>query len=153
MKRLKQIFETDSLNFETDFLENENLFKKNWSTVFYLKALKLKTHNFYIKPPYQRPMLRQLEWWLQNGPITKNGVLPVTTFFFWKFCFSLRTSHKELIWCTNYPNVHIPTFCKRWSFIWHCFFPVSILNWWKTTYSLQSFFDLFRWLLGVRKFF
>ena len=42
-------------------------------------------------------MLRQIEWGVQNGPITKNGVLPVATFFFRKFCFSLRTSHKELI--------------------------------------------------------
>ena len=27
----------------------------------------------------------------------KNGVLPVTTLFFLKFCFSLRASYKELI--------------------------------------------------------
>ena len=71
-------------------------------------------------------MLRQIEWWVQNGPITKNGVLPVTTLFFWKFCFSLRTFYKELIWCTNYPNIYIPTFCKQRGFIWRCFFPVSI---------------------------
>ena len=49
-------------------------------------------------------------------------------FFFWKFCFSLRTSFKELIWCTNNPNAHIRTFCKRWSFIWRYIFPVSILK-------------------------
>ena len=30
-------------------------------------------------------MFRQLEWWVQNGPIPKNGVLPVTTFFFDNF--------------------------------------------------------------------
>ena len=30
-------------------------------------------------------MLRQIEWWLQNGPITENGVLPVTTLFFENF--------------------------------------------------------------------
>ena len=30
-------------------------------------------------------MLRQIEWRLQNGPITKSGVLPVTTLFFRKF--------------------------------------------------------------------
>ena len=30
-------------------------------------------------------MLRQIEWRLQNGPITKSGVLPVTTLFFGKF--------------------------------------------------------------------
>ena len=36
---------------------------------------------------------------VQDGPITKNGVLPVTTLFllFRKFCFSLRTLYKELI--------------------------------------------------------
>ena len=51
-----------------------------------------------------------------------------------KFCqqlpgwFSLRTSHKVLIWCTNHPNVHIHTFWKHWTFIWGYFFPVSILN-------------------------
>ena len=49
-------------------------------------------------------------------------------FFFWKFCFSLRTSSKELIWCANDPNAHIRTFCKCWSFIWGYFFTVSILK-------------------------
>ena len=43
------------------------------------------------------PMLRQLEWKLQNGPITENEVLPVTTLFFLKFCFSLKTSYEQLI--------------------------------------------------------
>ena len=42
-------------------------------------------------------MLRQIEWEVQTGPIIKNGVLPVTTLFFRKFCFSLRTSYNELI--------------------------------------------------------
>ena len=50
--------------------------------------------------------------------------LPVTTLFFWKICFSFRTSWKELIWCTNDPNVHICIFRKRlssilgWFFLW-----------------------------------
>ena len=93
-----------------------------------MKALRLKTHHFHTKVPCQKPMLRQIEWWLQNEPITKNRVLPVTTLFFWKFSFSLKTSYKNLIWCTNNLNTHICTFCKRWSFIWRCSFPVSILN-------------------------
>ena len=101
---------------------------KKWSTVFWLKALRLKTHHFHTKLPYQKAMLRQIEWWVQNGPIIKNGVAPVTTAFSWKFCFSLRTSYKELIWCTNDTNAHIPSFCKRRSFIWRCFFPESILE-------------------------
>ena len=93
-----------------------------------MRTLRLKTHHFHTKLPYQNPMLRQIEWWVQNGPIKKDGVLPVTNLFFWKFCFSFRTSYKELIWCTNEPNAHIRTFRKRWSFIWRCFFPVSILS-------------------------
>ena len=77
---------------------------------------------------YQKPMLRQIEWWVQNGPITKIRVLPVTTLSFKKFCFGLRTSYKELIWCTNDPMPIFVLFCKRLSFLWRCFFPVSILK-------------------------
>ena len=35
---------------------------------------------------------------------------------------------KELIWCTNDPNVHIHIFRKCWSLILGCFFPVKILK-------------------------
>ena len=52
----------------------------------------------------------------------------VVTLFFRKFCFKWRILHIELIWYTNHPNVHIHCFGKRWSFIWGCFFPESILN-------------------------
>ena len=103
-------------------------FSENWSTIFKLKAIRLKTHHFHTKLSYLKPMLRQIVRWVQNGPITKKGVLPVTTLFFEKICFSLRISCKELIWCTDDPNARIRTFCKRCCFIWRCFFPVSILN-------------------------
>ena len=73
-------------------------------------------------------MLRQIKWWLQNEPTTKNGVFPVTTLFFWKLCFGLGTSYKELTCCTSSRNAHICTFCKCWNFIWRCFFPVSSLK-------------------------
>ena len=36
-------------------------------------------------------MLRQIEWGVQNGPITKKAVLSVSTLFFGKFWFSIRT--------------------------------------------------------------
>ena len=77
---------------------------------------------------HQKQILRQIEWWVQNRPITKNGVLPVSILFFWEFSFSLRTSYKELIWCTNIPNAHIRIFSKHGNFIGRCFFPLSILN-------------------------
>ena len=42
-------------------------------------------HLFHAKLPYQKLMLRQIERRVENGPITKNGVLPVTTLFFENF--------------------------------------------------------------------
>ena len=83
-------------------------------------------------------MLRQIEWWVQNGPIAKNGVLPVTTLSFWKFCFSLRTHYKELIWCTNDPNVHIHTFRKRCSLVWGYFVLWAL---WVSLICLEPFFN------------
>ena len=62
------------LNFETDFLENENFFQKTGAPFFSWK----------LKLSYQKPMLRQIEWREQKGYIAKNGVLPVTTSFFFK---------------------------------------------------------------------
>ena len=59
---------------------------------------------------FRKPMLRQIEWEVQNRPITKNELLLVTTLFFRKFCFSLRTLYKVLMLCTNHPNDHIHYF-------------------------------------------
>ena len=78
----------------------------------------MKAQHFHTKLPYQKLMLRQIEWGVQNGPITMNGVLPAITSFFRKFYFSLKTSYKEFIWCTNHPNAHNNNFRKKsWSFI------------------------------------
>ena len=109
----------------------------------------MKTHHFHSKLLCQKPMLGQTEWRLQNWLITKSGVLAVTALFFWKICFSLRTSWKELIWCTNDPNVHIRIFRKHWSLILGCFFPVSTLKKQKQLYICHfppssSFPRLFR---------
>ena len=42
-------------------------------------------------------MLRQIEWVVQDEPITKSEVLTITNLFFRKFCFSSKTSNKESI--------------------------------------------------------
>ena len=115
----------NTLTLKQVFWKTKSFFKK-LEYPFFVESTKIEKASFPYK--YQKPMLRQIEWWVQNGPITKNGVLPVTTLFFWKFCFSLRTSYKKLIWCTKGSNDHVLTFRKRWSFIWRWFFPVSILN-------------------------
>ena len=42
----------------------------------------MKAPNLCTKLPYQQPMLRQIEWGIQNGPISKNETLLLTAFFF-----------------------------------------------------------------------
>ena len=103
-------------------------FSERRSTVFWLIKNWLKTHHFHTKLPYQKPMLRQIAWWVQNGPITKNGELSVTALFLWKFCFCLRSSYKELIWCTSDPNAHIPLLFVSAGVLFDGAFSLGILN-------------------------
>ena len=107
--------------FWNKFPEKLKLFSKILGNVFWLKLLQLKlTH--------QKSLLRQIEWGVQDGPTTKDGVLPVTTLFFLK-CSSptVYQPHNQL--CTNYRNLHVLNLLKRYSFIWWYLFPVSILKW------------------------
>ena len=52
---------------------------------FLVESTKIENASFLYKLPYQKPMLKQIEWWLQDGHITKNGLLPVTTLLFENF--------------------------------------------------------------------
>ena len=99
---------------------------KNWSTIF--ESTKIVNASFPYKTAISKANVKTNRMMTTKWTYHKNGVLPVTTLFFWKFCFSLRTSYEELICCTKNPNAHICTFWKRWSFIWRYFFLVSILN-------------------------
>ena len=48
-------------------------------------------------------------------------------FFFWKFCLFKNVLYRvDLIY--QLPKCPYSYFYKRWSFIWRCFFPVSILE-------------------------
>ena len=54
------------------FSEKRKPFSKNWITIFFLvKVLRLKTQHFHTKLPCQKPMLRQIEYGVQNGRIAK----------------------------------------------------------------------------------
>ena len=68
--------------FNAFTLKKAKSFSKNLSTVFLLKVLALKTQYFHAKLPCQKPMLRQIEWGVQDGPITLNGDFPVTILVF-----------------------------------------------------------------------
>ena len=128
--KISNVFNT--LTLKQIFWKTKAFFKE-LECSFLLKPLRLKTHHFHLKLLCQKQMLWQTERRLQNGPITKSGILPVTIFFLLlKICSSFGISLKQLIWCTNDANVHIRIFCKRWSLILGCFLPVSIL---KQTFS------------------
>ena len=78
-------------NFETNFLENKNLFQKTAVPFLQLKILRLKMQHFHTRLPcHSEANVKRNKMRKQNGPITKSLVSPVTTLFFKKFCFSLR---------------------------------------------------------------
>ena len=68
----------------------ENLCEKNGVSPFYLKVLRLKMQHFHTKLPSYKPMLKQIEWEVQNGNLTKSGVLPLTALSFSKIFFGIR---------------------------------------------------------------
>ena len=102
-------------------------FSKNWSTVFSWKYYVWKC-NIFIQNYYVRIQCSDKQNRVQNGPITKSGVLSVTALFFGEISFQFKSLLTKLIWCTNYPKLHIHTFRKRWSFIWAFFIPVATLK-------------------------
>ena len=72
-------------------------------------------------------MLRQIEWWVQNRH-HKDWSFASNYFTFLKILFQV----KNLLWSFDliyqWLNCPICTLCKRWSFLWMCFFSVSILK-------------------------
>ena len=80
-------------NLKTDFLDNKNFFKK-LEYRFLVERTKIKKASFPYKTAKSEANVKTNRMVTKNGPITENRVLPVTTLFFWKFYFSLRTSYK-----------------------------------------------------------
>ena len=56
---------------KTSFLKQNEIFFKKLEYCFLVE----RTQYFYTELPCQKPVLRQIERVVQNGPITKNGVL------------------------------------------------------------------------------
>ena len=110
-------------NFETDFLENENLFQ-NSRVRFLVESTKIENASFPYKTAISEANVKTnkmvtTKWTYHKERSFASNCLS----FFLRFYFSLRTSYKELICNTNNPNAHICTFCKRWSFILTVLFP------------------------------
>ena len=122
--KILNVFNT--LTLQQIFWKTKTLFKI-LEYRFLVETIKIKNASF----PY-KIVMSEANVKINRVRSTKSTYHKVRTFasnyfIFWKFSFNLRTSYKELIWCTNYPNIHIHTFRKHASFIWRFFFPESIL--------------------------
>ena len=111
-------------NFKINLLKNANPFQKTGET-FLVESTKIDKITFRYKTAMSEAIAKTNR--TEKSDRTEK-VVPVTTFFFRKYCSSLRTLYIELIWYTNYPNVLNHTFRKRCSLTWGYFFPVSFLN-------------------------
>ena len=76
-------------NYEKSFLKSKKKRKTGVPLKYYCWQ-----HNISIQNWPAKKILRQIEWGVQNGPITENAVLPLTPQFFWNFYFSLGISYK-----------------------------------------------------------
>ena len=70
------------------------IFLKKLGYSFLVQSTANESTTFPSKTAYQKPMLRQIEWVVQNEPIKKNGLLPLTSSFFQKFNLRVKTSDK-----------------------------------------------------------
>ena len=71
-------------NFETNFLENENLFQK-LEYRFLVETTTIESNSFPSKTAVRNQYYDKLLWQLQNGSIIKSVVLPESTLFFFFF--------------------------------------------------------------------
>ena len=83
-------------NFETNLLKKENLFQNTGAT-FLVESIRIEKAPFPYITALSEANLKTYR--MTNTKWTylkeRNFALPVTTLFFQKFCFSLRTSYKE----------------------------------------------------------
>ena len=108
---LKQIF------WKTD------TFLKKLEYRFLVKNTKIENASFPFKTAMSEAIVKSNRMVSIKWTYQKERSFASNCWFFWKFCFSLRTS-------TNDPNAYSRTFWRRWSFIWRCFSLWVSLNDW-----------------------
>ena len=71
----------NTLTLKQIFKKMKKFFKK-LENRFIVVSTKIENAYFHTKLSCQKSILRQMPWWVQKGPITKNEVLLVTTLNF-----------------------------------------------------------------------
>ena len=88
---MKVLNVSNALTLIQIFWKTKTFFKK-LEYRFLVETTKIENTSFPFKTALSEANVKITEWRLQNEPITKSGVLPVTALFFWKICVSFRTS-------------------------------------------------------------
>ena len=109
------------------FWKKGRFFLKTWIS-FLVQSTKIECTIFSDKTALPEANVKTNRIGITKWTYYKGRSFASNYFTFLKIFLQSRTSSKELIRCTNYPNARIHTFHKCWSFIWRCFFPVGILT-------------------------
>ena len=102
-------------NFEISFLKNRNFFLKTGVISLSSKS-KIEKATFPGKASLSEANVATNRMVSTKRTYHKERSFASSYLIFLKKNFSLRTSYKEFISCTNYRNIHTDTFCKQLSF-------------------------------------
>ena len=121
--KVSNVFNTLALK---QILWKTKTFFKKLEYHFLVETTKIENTSFPFKTALSEANVKTNRMATTKWTYHKEWSFASNYFIFWKFCFSLRTSYKELICCTNNPNAHICTFCKRWSLVFDSVFSLWV---------------------------
>ena len=119
------VFNTLTLN---QLSQKQKLFSKNWTTVFLVEKARIINATFPYNIALSEANAKTNRVGSTIWTYHKERSFASNCFNFPKILFQFKILYKDLIWCTNQPNVNIHTFWKRWDFTWVNFFLVSIFK-------------------------
>ena len=90
----------NTLTLKQIFWKTE-IFLKKLEHHFLVESTKIKNASFPYKTAISEANVKTNRMVSSKWTYHKGRSFASNYFIFWKFCFSLRTSYKELIWCTN----------------------------------------------------
>ena len=82
-----------TLTLKYVFWKTKSLFEKLQYHVLF-ESTAMKSAILPYKTGLPKVNIKTNRMWSTNRPITKSGLLQLTTLFFWKFNFGIRTSYK-----------------------------------------------------------
>ena len=108
--KILNVFNT--LTLKQNFWKRKTFFKK-LEYYFLVESTEIENVSFRYKNAISEANVKTNRVVSTKWTYHKERSFASNFFIFWTFCFSLRTSYKELIQCTNDLNAHIRTFCQR----------------------------------------